>query len=251
MFADFDQSQKPAEGRGRMGVSYLISGGIFLAIFAALAATIATATVVVKRRKDVDVTFADLPPPPPPKPKPKVKKAAAGGKRKLAQRAALKAPKEIPEQQPEEAEGELGEAQDVGPVEGFVGGTGDGEGGGAPPTPAPPPPLPPAPPPPPAPLAEQETERITAPRLVSGCRTPEIPDALEGQASTILIEVRMLIDAQGKVASATIVRSHPLVPDDLILRCARAQVFQPARLPDGVTVPYPYRSRFVFKPAGA
>ena len=99
-------------------------------------------------------------------------------------------------------------------------------------------------------MAEQQTETIAQPKFVSGCRTPEIPDTLQGTAATIQIEVRLLIAIDGTVTSATVLKSHPLIPDDVILRCARAQVFEPAHLPDGTAVPYPYRRRFVFRPAG-
>jgi hypothetical protein len=80
-----------------MGVSFVISAGLFVGIVAALAAAIATARVVVKRKqKEVDVSFAQLPRAP--KPRPVVK--AQPGKRKLAQRQALRAPTAIPQQQP-------------------------------------------------------------------------------------------------------------------------------------------------------
>jgi hypothetical protein len=225
MFEDFDKAKVSKEERGRMGVSFLISAGIFVGILAALAAAIATARVVVKRKqRDMDVAFAELPRAP--KPRPVVK--AAPGKRKAALRAALRAPTAIPEVQPPEAEGELAEAGPLGPVEGFT--DGDGKGGGG--------------------HSAQETETVAEPRFVDGCRAPEIPEALHSSAATIEIDVRMMIDERGRVIAATMLSSHPLVPDDLILRCARAQVFKPAHLPDGTAVPYPYRRRFVFKPQG-
>ena len=225
MFEEFDKSAAPKEGRGRMGVSFVISAGLFVGIVAALAAAIATARVVVKRKqKEVDVSFAQLPRAP--KPKPVVK--AQPGKRKLAQRQALRAPTAIPEQQPPEAEGQLAEAGDVGPIEGFTDGVADGKGG----------------------RPQQEVETIIEPRFVDGCRAPEIPEALHSSAATIEIDVRMLIDEFGRVTTATLLTKHPLIPDDVILACARAQVFKPAHLPDGTAVPYPFRRRFVFKPQG-
>jgi hypothetical protein len=226
MFEEFDKSQVPKEGRGRMGVSFLISGGLFIGIMAALAATIATARVVIKRKqRDLDVAFVQLPRAPKPKP---VVKPQTPGQRKLAAKQNLRPPTEIPAERPEEAEGELADAGALGPVEGFTDGVGDGKGG----------------------LPAQETETVAEPRFVDGCRAPEIPEALHSSAATIEIDVRMLIDVLGRVTSATLVTSHPLIPADLILRCARAQVFRPAHLPDGTAVPYPFRRRFVFKPAG-
>jgi periplasmic protein TonB len=248
MFEDFEKSDASKEGRGRMGVSLVISGVIFLSIGAALAAAIATARVVVRRAKsDVDVSFAALPRPQAPKPKPTVTKARASKDVRPVTRPSTP-PKEIPDEKPEEAEGDLAEAGKLGPVEGMAGG---GNTGPAPaPAPAPPPPpvvkaTPQAPPP------EQQAETIALPRFVSGCRAPEIPEKLLSLAATIAIDVRMLIGADGKVLSATILKAHPLVPDDLILRCAREQVFEPAHLPDGTAVAYPFRRRFVFRPASA
>jgi hypothetical protein len=226
MFEDFDKSKASKEGRGRMGLSFLISGGIFVGIMAALAAAIATARVVVKRQqRDVEVAFANLQRAP--KPKPVVK--AQPGRRKAAA-PTTRPPSAVPQERPEEAEGELAEAGKVGPVEGFTDGEGGGGGRG---------------------LPQQVTETIEEPTFVSGCRAPEIPDALTATAATIEIDVRMLIDVRGQVRSAEIIKSHPLVPDDVILLCARAQVFRPAHLPDGTPVPYPYRRRFVFLPARA
>jgi hypothetical protein len=229
MFEDFDKSKASKEGRGRMGVSFLISAGIYAGIIFGLAAAIATARVVVKRKqRDVQVSFADLPRPPKPKPA-----KLQPGQRKSAARKAIKPPSEIPQERPEEADtGELADAGKVGPVEGFTDGTAGGTGSGSK-------------------LPQQVTETIEAPRFVSGCRQPEVPDALEATAATIEIEVRMMIDVRGVVRSAEILKSHPLIPDDLILQCARAQVFKPAHLPDGTPVPYPYRTQFKFLPARA
>ena len=210
-----------------MGLSFLISGGIFIGIMAALAAAIATARVVVKRKqRDVDVAFAVLPR----APKPKAIVKTTPGQRKLAARKSLKPPTEIPAERPDEAEGELADAGKLGPVEGFTDGTADGSNAPG--------------------LPGQETETIIEPRFIDGCRAPEIPEALHASAATIEIDVRMIIDERGRVTTATLLTTHPLIPDDLILRCARAQQFKPAHLPDGTAVPYPFRRRFVFKPAG-
>ncbi len=237
MFEEFDKSQTPKEGRGRMGVSVLVSAGLFIAILGGLAAAIATARVVVKKKqRDLDVAFAELPKAPKPKPKPRAQ--TQPGVRKAAARATLRAPTTIPAETPPEAEGELAEAPKAGPVEGFTDGVGTG-GGGEPEKTTPT-----------APRPEQETETVVEPRFVDGCRAPEIPDALLSTAATIEIDVRMIVDERGRVTSVTMIRSHPLVPDDLIVRCARAQVFKPAHLPDGTAVPYPFRRRFVFKPQG-
>ncbi len=225
MFEDFERSGASKEGRGRMGVSFLISGGIFVGIAAALAGAIATARVVIKRQqRDVQVAFANLPR----APKPKLAVKPAPGRRKAAVPVA-RPPSAVPEAKPEEAEGELSDAGKTGPVEGFTDGEAGGRGGRG--------------------LPGQVTETIEEPKFISGCRAPEVPEALSATAATIEIDVRMLIDVRGQVRSAEVLRSHPLIPDDLILHCARAQVFKPAHLPDGTPVPYPFRRRFVFVPA--
>lgn len=224
-----------------MGVSMLISAAIFVGFMGAVAAAIATTRVVAKRRQaDMAVTFADLPRAAPPKPKALVQRAP--GARKTAKRAATIAPKAIPTERPPEAEGELVAAGEVGPVDAII----EAQKASAAPPPPPPPPPPPTPTPPPP---EQRRETIEQPKFVSGCRAPEIPEALHSLAATIQIDVRMLIGPDGRVMSAAIAKAHPLIPDELILRCAREQVFEAAHLPDGTAVPYPFHRRFVFKPS--
>jgi outer membrane biosynthesis protein TonB len=76
-----------------------------------------------------------------------------------------------------------------------------------------------------------------------------VPEALQKAAATIEIDVRMMIGSDGRVTMAKVVKSHPLVPDEVVLQCVRAQVFEPAHLPDGTAVPFPYRRKFLFRPA--
>lgn len=206
-----------------------------------------TAHQVSKRRaeSDAEVTFEELPKVQAPKPKPLVR-APSSAPRKAATRKPLVALKEIPKETPDEAEGELSDADDTGPVDGVAGEAGPVV---APRPAAPPPPAPP-PPPPVAPAAQQR-ETIERPRFVAGCRAPEIPPALHKAAATIQIDVLLLVATNGRVASARVVRSHPLVADELVLACARSQQFEPAHLPDGTAVPYPFKRRFVFRPTQA
>jgi hypothetical protein len=242
MFEDFD-NKRSHEGRGRRGVSALLSLGVFGGLALAVGGAI-TAHQVHRQRieREQQVTFADLPQIQAPKPKALVKPRAA--KRSLAKRPPVVDLKAIPKGRPEEAEGELAMAEDTGAVDGII------ERKAAPP--APPPAAPPPPKPEPvAPPAEQERESIEMPKFVSGCRAPEVPPALLSNAATIRIEVEMMIDESGKVATAKVVQSHPLIPDAVVLTCANAQVFEPAHLPDGTPIPYPFRRRFVFKPAQA
>lgn len=243
MFEDF--GQQPAEsGGGRRGVSALLSLGIFGGL-AVLVGGAITAHQVRRARaeREQQVAFADLPAVRAPKPKALVK--AAAPKRSLAKRQHVAELKAIPTERPDEAEGELALAEDTGAVDGVV------EKKAPPPAPV----TAPAPPAPPGraenvePMGEQERESIEAPRFVAGCRAPEVPAALLSNAATIRIEVEMMIDAKGNVTTARVVQSSKLVPDELVLTCARAQLFEPAHLPDGTPVPYPFRRRFVFKPA--
>jgi hypothetical protein len=142
----------------------------------------------------------------------------------------------------------LAESEEGGPIDGLAEASGPAQPAPAPVAKAEP--APPPPPPPPAP-PQQQRETIERPRFLSGCRTPAIPHALHNAAATIQIDVRMLIGSDGRVGAATVVLSHPLVPDEIVLACARAQVFEPAHLPDGTAVPYPFKRRFLFRPAQA
>jgi len=247
MFEEFEKSSSK-ENRGRQGASAILSIGIFGGI-ALLVGGAVTAHQVHKHRQEREqqVTFADMPSVKAPKPKALVK---AGSVKKAAKRLTpVVNLKEIPDERPVEAEGDLaGGTEDTGAVDGVL------EEVVAKPVvvvaPPPPPPVvvkdePVAAPP------EQQRETIEAPEFVSGCRAPETPEALLSNAATIRIEVQMMIDTTGKVVSAKVMQSHPMVPDQLVLKCALAQVFTPAHLPDGTAVPYPYRRRFVFKPAQA
>ena len=227
MFEDFDKSKATTEGRGRMGVSFLISGGLFVGIAAALAAAIATARVVVRRQqRDVPVAFASLPRAPKPKP---VIRAQPGRPKAAPRRSAPRAP--CPSSARRRPRASWPTPARSARSRGFAAGEGGGGGGAV------------------KALPQQVNETIEEPKFLSGCRAPEIPDALTATAATIEIDVRMMIDVRGLVRTAEVLRPHPLVPNDLILQCARAQVFRPAHLPDGTPVPYPYRRRFVFLPA--
>ena len=247
MFDDFGQERSKHEGRGRRSVSAVLSLGVFGVLALGVGGAI-TAHQVHKRKvqEEVDVSFDDLPQVKAPKPKPVVR-APTPSQRKPSSRKPVVAPKSIPKDTPAEAEGDLAESEESGPI--------DGVAESAAPAPQAPAPIakaepPPPPPPPPAP-PQQERETIERPRFLSGCRTPAIPNALHNAAATIQIDVRMLIGTDGRVSTAKVVQSHPLVPDEVVLACARTQIFEPARLPDGTAVPYPFKRRFLFRPAQA
>lgn len=249
MFDDFGQQQgRKQEGRARRGLSAILSIAVFASLAVAVGGAIAAHKAREQRAKaDVDIRFEELPKPKPPKPK--VKPAAAPqGPRKAAARKPIVAPKVIPTETPKEAEGELQETEASGPVDGFVDGLGNGNGTGSEPVVAEQPKAP-EPPPPPAPPKQERDDAIVKPRYLAGCRTPEVPEALQRAAATIEIDVRLLIGSDGRVAAAKVIKSHPLVPDELVLTCVRTQIFEPAHLPDGTAVPFPFRRRFLFRPA--
>jgi hypothetical protein len=250
MFDDFgEQNTKKKEGRGRRSLSAILSIGVFASLALGVGGAIAAHKVREMRAKqDLDVSFEELPKPKPPKPKVKAT-TAPQGPRKAAARKPVVAPKSIPAETPSEAEGELTEAEAAGPVDGFTDGAGDGTVAGNAPVVVQPKVEEPPPPPPPAPPSQERDNSIVRPRYLSGCRTPDVPEALQKAAATIEIDVRMLIGSDGRVSAAKVIKSHPLVPDDIVLSCVRAQLFEPAHLPDGTAVPFPFRRRFLFRPA--
>lgn len=247
MFESFE-GKGAREGSGRRGVSALVSVGVFIGL-AVIVGGAVTAHQVRKRRAEQEqqVEFAHLPTARSPRPKLVARPAAAKRNQAARQRAAEL--KNIPSVRPDEAEGELATADDLGIVDGLV--EEKSKGGEPAFAPSSPPAPPPPKPEPVVPASEQERETILAPRFVSGCRAPEVPVALLSNAATIRIDVEMHIDLSGRVTSARVLSPHPLVSDELILQCAMAQIFEPAHLPDGTAVPYPFRRRFVFRPAQA
>ena len=249
MFEDFGQDRTNKEGRGRRSLSAILSIGVFGALALGVGGAIAAHQVRQQRaEQDVDINFDDMPQAKAPKPKPVVRSPTPVSRKSTARKPVV-APKSIPKDKPEEAEGDLTETEESGPIDGVAEASSGPEVAKAPaPVEAAPPPPTPPPPPPPAP-PQQERESIAAPRFVSGCRSPQIPEALHKSAATIQVDVRMLIGIDGRVSSAKVLQSHPLIPDQLILDCVRAQVFEPAKLPDGTAVPYPFKRRFMFRPA--
>jgi hypothetical protein len=250
MFDDFGQEPAKREGRGRRSLSAILSVGVFGTLALGVGGAIAAHKVREHRaQRDVDISFEELPRAKPPKQQNKpLVKAPSPSARKAASRKPVVAPKSIPTDTPSEAEGELAESEASGPVDGFTDG-GDGPVAERAPAPVAPPPAVVPPPPPPSAPALQERETIVRPRFISGCRAPSAPESLQKAAATIEIDVRMLIGVDGRVTTAKVIHSHPLVPDEVILSCVRAQVFEPAHLPDGTAVPFPFKRRFLFRPA--
>ena len=244
MFEDFDK-KKSSEGRGRRGVSAVLSIGVFGGLALAVGGAI-TAHQVHRQRveREQQVTFADLPTIQAPKPKTLVE--GQGGQEGDRATAAAGGPQGDPDRAPRRGGGRAGDGRGHRRRRRRHREEGAAARGAGAASPAP---------------AQARAGAAAAPSrsanrsrrrsFVSGCRAPEVPNALLSNAATIRIEVEMMIDESGKVVSARVVQSNPLIPDDVVLACANAQLFEPAHLPDGTAVPYPFRRRFVFKPAQA
>jgi len=237
MFSDFDKKKKESdESRGRMGLSLAVSSVVYVVAGLGVAAAVATAKVVVDRQeRDVAVEFAAAPTPveqerPKPKPKPVEKKEAPKEvKAEPGQKRGLSAPQEIPDEELQEAsEGRLAEVEEINIDEMIGGGGSKGKKKTGP---------------------RQRRETVRRPKFLSGCRAPEVPVEVRASAETIRVRVRLLIMPDGVPVKAEMEASHALIPDESILKCALAQRFEPARLPDGTAVPYPYRRQFTFKPS--
>jgi hypothetical protein len=237
MFQDFEEGNKPSEeGRGRMGLSLAVSAVVYVLAGLGIVAAVATAKVYVdKRERDIAVEFAAVPTPieekPKPKPKPKPKKEEAKQEVKTTpgQQRGLSAPTEIPDEELQEASGgRLADVEEIN-IDDMIGGGGsDGKKKTGP---------------------RQVRETVSRPKYLGGCRAPDVPPELRVSAETIRIRVRILVMPDGVPAKAELENTHPLIPEDLIIKCALAQRFEPARLPDGTAVPYPYRRQFTFKPS--
>jgi hypothetical protein len=237
MFSDFDKKKKEStEERGRMGLSLAVSSVVYVVAAVGVAAAVATAKVVVDRQeRDVEIQFAAAPTPEKkeqPKPKPKViekKEEPKEIKAEPGEKRGLSAPQEIPDEELQEAsEGRLADVEEIN-IDDLIGGGGsEGKKKTGP---------------------RQRRETVQRPKFLGGCSAPEVPVAVRTSAQTIRIRVRLLIMPDGIPSKAEMEQSHELVPDESIIRCALAQRFEPARLPDGTAVPYPYRRQFTFKPS--
>ena len=238
VFQDFEGGKKPEdEGAGRMGLSLAVSAVVYVLAGLGVVAAVATAKVYVdKRDRDIAVQFAAAPTPveekkekpKPKKPKEKPKPAEKKVEASEGQKRGLSAPTEIPDEELQEATGgRLAEVEDIN-IDEMIGGGGESKDPKAP---------------------RQRRETVSRPKYLGGCRAPDIPVEVRASAETIRVRVRILIMPDGVPVKAELESSHPLIPEELIIQCALAQRFEPARLPDGTAVPYPYRRQFTFKPS--
>ena len=219
-----------------MGLSLAVSAVVYVLAGLGVVAAVATAKVYVeKRERDIAVEFAAAPTPvekekPKPKPKPKKKEPEAKKEVKASegQKRGLSAPTEIPDEELQEAtSGRLADVEEIN-IDEMIGGGGEGKKKTGP---------------------RQKRETVSRPKYLGGCRAPDTPLEVRTSAETIRIRVRILIMPDGVPVKAELENTHPLIPEDMIIKCALAQRFEPARLPDGTAVPYPYRRQFTFKPS--
>ena len=254
VFNEFDGSEDRSDGKGRRAASLGVAILILVILGSGVAAALHTVRVV-QRERDQDVTFEDLPlppapeieePPPPPPPPPR----RARRDRPAGARPVLDGPPSgIPDERPEEAEGELGAAENIGPIENDaeMGEGGEGSAVEEPPVVAEEPPRPAERP------AEQVRETIRRARYLadrSQCRRIIIPDDVAAAlgAQTVRVRIRALVDPSGRVRNATVTEGHPLIPESIFIDCAEQWAFEPATLPDGTAVPYPAIRTFVIRP---
>lgn len=147
-------------------------------------------------------------------------------------------------------EGELGSADNVGPIENDAE---MGEGGDGPPVQEDAPAVAEEAPRPTEPPPSQVRETIRRARYLadrSGCRRIIIPDDVAAAlgAQTVRVRIRALVDTNGRVRNATVTEGHELIPESLFIDCAEQWAFEPASLPDGTLVPYPAIRTFVIRP---
>ena len=96
------------------------------------------------------------------------------------------------------------------------------------------------------PRTRQLREMVTPPVYLGGCAGPPVPREVRRSGEEIRVRVRLVVAPDGTPSYADMEQSHPLIPDSWIIECAMSQRFEPARLPDGTPVPYPFRRQFRF-----
>lgn len=248
MFEDFEAESESSEDKKRRATSALASTLVFGAIAAAgIAAAAVTTQIVRQPEPEAEVVFEELPPenepPPPPRrempPPPRNNRPAAA-----VVRQQMDAPTEIPNEVPEESDGALSEAGDVGPLDGELGGTGDGDvnGTGTVETPEP---------------AEDESARLAAipqyvhadielPRHIGGCVRPDYPQEARSHGVTDRVVVRVRVREDGTIAGIEFVQGDTVFHEN-VRRCLETGRWEPARLADGTAISYARTVTFPFR----
>lgn len=228
----------------RFGASLAASMLLYGSIGAGVIAASALGNRAVLEDDLVQVAFAPPPPPPPtPSPTVQVQPPQAAPVRAGRPRPRLEQPREVPTERPAESDRPLAPPAD--PFEPEQEGVPDGAPNGVvgvapPPAPAPPEPEP-----------EPSTVPPRAPvRVLEGSSPPcfdraemiahfDIPDEVRSAGiARITVVVRVTVDAEGMLREVVVLRGHPLIPEQNVVRAVRATRFTPARLADGT----PYAS---------
>jgi protein TonB len=236
-----DWTGKGAKSGARFGASLLAS----LVVYGSVGAGVVAATAVVRHElaeEEIEISFAPAPEPPPPPPPappppPVAEPVADLAPARLGRaRPVLEVPTEIPDEAPPESERPLTPPADpfAPEDEGDPNGTLDGRVGGAPGGTgtvvevAPPPAPPPAPARPRGPITlPEDAER---PRPIHQVE-PEIPAELRSAGvPQVRIVLRVTLDEEGNVTDVAVLRGHPLMPDENVIRAVRSWRFSPARV---------------------
>lgn len=241
MFEDFDPE---SAGKKRFGASLLASVGFYGVLGTSVVLASSALHHVVEEEPAVEVTFRappPAPPPPPPPPPPSVTPAPAQAPARLGQaRPRLEVPTEIPDATPPESEAPLAppDSPFAPENEGDPNGTADGQIGGAPGgtgSSVAPEPAPPASAPAPTPRGPMRVpEGGTSPQPIDTSVQPEVPQELRASGlASVRIVVRVVVDEDGSVLECSVLRGHPLMPDENVTRALRSWRFSPARTASG------------------
>ncbi len=238
MLDDFAPA-RAREGSLRLGAAMASSVVLYGALGVGVVAASALARRVVVEEDLVQLEFAPAPEPvpePPPPPPPVAAPRPAEAPRLGRARPALAPPDEIPDERPPESEGPLAPPgdpfapEDEGDPNGVAGGTGVARAAIE---------VAPSPPPEPAPRPRGPV------RVVEGSTPPEVdraeivrhfevPDAVRSAGvARITLVVRVTVSETGELTAVDVLRGHPLIPEENIVRAVRAARFGPARLADG------------------
>lgn len=239
MFEDFGAGTSAS--RRRLGVSIALSILVFSAISGAVLAASATVRRVIAEDELVQVAFAppsvEEPPPPPPPPLPSTAPQSDAPARLGRSRPRLEQPTEIPDSLPAPRDTPPGPPPDpfAPELEGDPSGAADGVGLVA---------------------ARRETEtEVPSPpseprprgpvRVLEGTRPPEfdretiarnfvIPPGVAGSGlARITVVVRVTVNEEGTIHRVEVLRGHPLIPNENIVRAVERASVRPARMADG------------------
>ncbi|MGF1466899.1 MAG: energy transducer TonB [Sandaracinaceae bacterium] len=258
MLDDFSQQDNDGGSLGRLTVSTVMAAILFSGLLAAVLLAPAPVEEIVEEELAVNVEFPDeeeeVPEPEPePEPEPLPEPAVqpppdqppepmAAMRRGEELRPEVESVDEIPDDAPEESEGELEEERVFNPEtegspDGVEGGTRvTGPPGGTPGGTR----VAPPPPPPPPPRARRGPVRMPSnatPPDCAGQPQPDVGEAIRGAGlSSVRVIMRLTFDVRGRVTGAQVLRGHELVPDANLVRGFRRWNCEPAKLPNGEAI---------------